>query len=435
MIIKSFKTVLLLMLMGCAGILPAQEKLTLDLEGARQLAIQYNKSLKNSGMAVDKAQYAIKEAISAGLPQVSSTINYTNALGAVISIKFNENAPATEIPIKPTSNFNLQVGQLLFNGSYFVGIELARAAKGLMEKSYEKTEQEILAQVTNSYYLVQVTKELLELMSQNVSNLKEVYRKTEAMVKVGIIEQTDLDQLSVQLSALQNGVSASERQYELARNMLRMVMGLKVDADFELTENLDQILSEVSGAESRFSAFAPGQNLDFQLMQFQERMSEKQLKMRYANYLPTLSGYYSRTEKILKPDFDMSPKNMLGLNLSIPIFSGGTRKWQVSQAKLDLETARNTRNLLAEQLEIQEKQLQFNLKNARATYLNQMKNLDVSKKVYDNLKLKFEHGMISGLEIVTADNNYVRSESDYISSVYQMLQAIVELDKLYGKIK
>ncbi len=386
-------------------------------------------------MAVDKAQYAIKEAISAGLPQVSSTINYTNALGAVISIKFNENAPATEIPIKPTSNFNLQVGQLLFNGSYFVGIELARAAKGLMEKSYEKTEQEILAQVTNSYYLVQVTKELLELMSQNVSNLKEVYRKTEAMVKVGIIEQTDLDQLSVQLSALQNGVSASERQYELARNMLRMVMGLKVDADFEQTENLDQILSEVSGAESRFSAFAPGQNLDFQLMQFQERMSEKQLKMRYANYLPTLSGYYSRTEKILKPDFDMSPKNMLGLNLSIPIFSGGTRKWQVSQAKLDLETARNTRNLLAEQLEIQEKQLQFNLKNARATYLNQMKNLDVSKKVYDNLKLKFEHGMISGLEIVTADNNYVRSESDYISSVYQMLQAIVELDKLYGKIK
>lgn len=61
--------------------LPAREVMRLDLEGAKKQAILYNKTLKNAGMAVDKSVYQLKEAISAGLPQVSSTLDYTNALG------------------------------------------------------------------------------------------------------------------------------------------------------------------------------------------------------------------------------------------------------------------------------------------------------------------------------------------------------------------
>ncbi len=426
---------LMMALVMLAWLSPSQDILIIDLDAAKTQAVQYNKTLKNSGMAIDKAHLAVKEAVSAGLPQVSSSVDYNNALGAVISIRFQEGMEPTEIPIKPTSNLGIQVGQLLFNGSYFVGIELAKAARSMTEKSYEKTEQDILVQVTNSYYLALVTRELLSLTKKNVDNLKEVHRKTDAMVRVGILEQTDLDQLSVQLSALENGVSASERQYELACNMLRMLMGMTAGTEFELAGSLNEVLSAGNLQPGMYSAFRPEQNIDFQLLSSQELLSEKQVRMQYAAFLPTLMGFYSRTQKILKPDFDMSPKNMVGLNLDIPIFSGGSRKHKVSQAKLDLETARNTRNLVAEQLEIQEKQMQFNLKNARENYLNQVKNLDVSRRVYDNLKLKFEHGMISGLDLVTADNNYVKSESDYISSIYQVLQAMVELDKLYGKIK
>lgn len=176
-------------------------------------------------------------------------------------------------------------------------------------------------------------------------------------------------------------------------------------------------------------------NPDFRLMTLQEKMTQKQIKMEYAAFLPTLTSFYSRTEKILKPDFDMSPKNMIGLNLSIPIFSGGQRMARVRQARVDLETMHNTRALLADQLSVQERQLQFNLKNAGETYLNQVKNLEVARRVYHSLQLKFEQGLISGLELVTADNNYVRAETDYLSSVYQLLQARVDLDTLYGNLK
>ena len=163
--------------------------------------------MKNAGYAIDKSEFQIKEAISSGLPQVSSTLDYSNALGAKLSIRFTENAPPTEIPIKPTSNFNFQVGQLLFNGPYFVGIELAKLGKTLMEKSYEKSEQDILSQVTSGYNLVLMSGELVGLLNKNLVNLKEVYTKTSAMVKVGMMEQTDLDQLGVQIASLENSVS------------------------------------------------------------------------------------------------------------------------------------------------------------------------------------------------------------------------------------
>jgi outer membrane protein TolC len=411
----------------------AQENLVFDLEGAKQQAIQYNKTLKNSAMAIDKAQYQLKEAIAAGLPQVSSALDYSNAMGAKLSIRFMEDAPPTEIPIKPTSNFNLQVGQLLFSGPYFVGIELAKLGQNLTEASYEKSEQEILSQVMSGYHLVLMSGELLELLNKNVANLREVYRKTEAVVRVGMMERTDLDQLEVQIAALESSVHSTERQLEMARNMMRLLLGLEPGQAFDLKGNLNQALTALNGTAP--GEFSVDMNPDFRLMTLQEKMTQKQIKMEYAAFLPTLTSFYSRTEKILKPDFDMSPKNMIGLNLSIPIFSGGQRMARVRQARVDLETMHNTRALLADQLSVQERQLQFNLKNAGETYLNQVKNLEVARRVYHSLQLKFEQGLISGLELVTADNNYVRAETDYLSSVYQLLQARVDLDTLYGNLK
>ncbi|HNQ36673.1 MAG TPA: TolC family protein [Prolixibacteraceae bacterium] len=411
----------------------AQENLVFDLEGAKQQAIQYNKTLKNSAMAIDKAQYQLKEAIAAGLPQVSSALDYSNAMGAKLSIRFMEDAPPTEIPIKPTSNFNLQVGQLLFSGPYFVGIELAKLGQTLTEASYEKSEQEILSQVMSGYHLVLMSGELLELLNKNVANLREVYRKTEAVVRVGMMERTDLDQLEVQIAALESSVHSTERQLEMARNMMRLLLGLEPGQAFDLKGNLNQALTALNGTAP--GEFSVDMNPDFRLMTLQEKMTQKQIKMEYAAFLPTLTSFYSRTEKILKPDFDMSPKNMIGLNLSIPIFSGGQRMARVRQARVDLETMHNTRALLADQLSVQERQLQFNLKNAGETYLNQVKNLEVARRVYHSLQLKFEQGLISGLELVTADNNYVRAETDYLSSVYQLLQARVDLDTLYGNLK
>jgi outer membrane protein TolC len=425
---------MLTFLMMTAGMLHAQQKITLDLAGARKTALEYNKTVANSGLAVDKANMAVREAIANGLPQLNAAVDYSNALGAKISIRFNEAMPASEIDIKPQSNFNLSLTQLIFSGNYIVGVQTARLYQTMAGMNQEKTSLEIVAQVTDAYHLVLISEELLKLLTQNLDNLDKLYTKTVALGTFGIIEQTDVDQLLVQVNTLKNAVNSSQRQLELATNMLRLILGVSVDTELELTESLDDLVRMSEGSSPVTEKFSIDDQIDFRMISQQEMVSRKMIDMRRANALPTISGFYQYTYKLLKPDFDMTPANIVGLQMNIPIFSSGVRSAQVKQARIDLETARNNKSLLSEQIQVQEKQLRYNYNSALETYLNQKSNVEVSRRVYSSLKVKYEQGVISGLDLITADNNYVRAETDYITAMLQLLQSKVQLKKLYGKL-
>lgn len=428
------KLLILFLLPGIWGQLAAQERLTLSLKEARQTALEYNKTMTNADLARDKATFAVREAIANGLPQVNATADYSNALGAKMSIRFSEDMPASEIEIKPQSSFNLNVNQLIFNGNYLVGIQIAKLYDRLADMSYEKSALDITTQVTDGYHLVLVSEELLGLLNQNLTNLEALHDKTSALVTFGIIEQTDLDQLTVQVNTLKNAVRSSERQLELATNMLRLQLGVSVDTEIELTETVEQMIAYAESETLPDLSFKPENQIDFRMLSQQELVSRKMINMEKAGALPTLAGFYSYTYKILKPDFDVAPANIVGLQLNIPIFAGGLRSSKIKQARIDLETTRNNMELLSDQLKIQEKQLRFNYSNALETYNNQKENVEVSRRVYSSLKLKYEQGVISGLDLITADNNYVKAETDYISAMLQVLQSSVQLQKLYGNL-
>lgn len=428
------KLLTLLILLCSAGMIHAQQTLTLDLDGARKQAMEYNKIILNSNLARDKAELALRETIANGLPQLNAAVDYSNALGAKMSIRFAENMPASEIEIKPQSNFNLSATQLIFSGNYIVGIQTARLYRDMANMSIEKTEMEVLAQVTESYQLVLLSDELLKLLRQNLINLQDLYTKTAALESVGIIEKNDLDQLFVQVNTMQNAVKSSERQMEMATNLLRLQLGVSAETELELISPISQMLDNALAASAMGSSFRIEDHIDFRLMNQQEIVSRKMIDMQRANALPTLSGYYRYTYKLLKPDFDMTPANMVGLQMNIPLFSSGVRNAQVKQSRIDLETTQNNKSLLSDQLRIQEKQLLYNYNSNLETYINQKTNVEVSRRVYSSLKLKYEQGLISGLDLITADNNYLRSETDYISAIMQLLQARVQLQKLYGQL-
>ncbi len=431
-----FRHLVILIVVMIQGIpLHAQTKLMLDLEAARKYALEHNKAMTNSNFAIEKSELALREAIANGLPQVNASVDYSNALGAKISIRFNENMPASEIDIKPQSNFYLNVNQLIFSGNYFVGIQTAKLYNQLSTLGKQKTEIEVIAQVSDAYYLVLISRRLNQLLEQNLGNLKNLYDKTSVLEHVGIIEKTDLDQLWVQVNNLHNAVKSSERQVELSTNLLRLQLGATVDTDIELTENMDNLLAASGAEDANSMSFIANQNIDFKMMQQQELIGEKMINMKRASALPVISAFYRYTHKLIEPNFDMTPANMVGLQMNIPIFSSGVRHYQTKQAMADLKTTRNNITLLSDQLSIQEKQLRFNLNNALDTYNNQKSNVEVSRRVYESLKLKYEQGLISGLDLVNADNNYVRAETDYISAILQVLKSKLEIDKLYGNIR
>ena len=156
--------------------------------------------------------------------------------------------------------------------------------------------------------------------------------------------------------------------------------------------------------------------------------------MQKSSYLPTLAAYYSYTEKIKKPLFDISPKNVLGVTMNIPILSGGQRFAQLKQAKIEYDISENSKALLSQQLTIQERQLRYNYQNLYEQYLNQKTNKEVAREVLDKMNLKYQQGVISTLELTSANTDYLNAETNFTNVLMLLLNAELTLRKTNNKL-
>jgi outer membrane protein len=411
-----------------------QEKLSLSLEQAKAYALEYNKQIKNASLAVELAQKKINESISAFLPQADLNMDYSNYLGAEMEFSFSEDLPPQTIPFNPTSNLYFRVSQMIFSGNFIVGLQMVKIYKEMTGTNYLKTEQSIKELVTKSYHTALVSELSIQIINENLVNTRQIYENTKAMVSVGMAEKLDLDQFEVQMSTLENARKSAERQVELSYNLLRFQLGVDAATPLELTDSLDYFLENFDFSGILVRTFNMQNNLDYQVMLSQERLSIKQVDMQKMNYLPSLTSYYQYTNKILKPEFDLSPKNVIGLNLSVPILSSGMRNSQLNQARIQYETTQNNKSLLEDQLTLQEKQMRYNMANAIDQYNNRKNNVDVSLRIYQNYQFKYEQGVASSLDLTISNNNYLQSESDYLMSIITLLDAQLALQKLMNTL-
>jgi len=411
-----------------------QERLSLSLEEANNYALEYNKQVKNASLAVEQARKKINESISAFLPQADLLMDYSNYMGAEMQFSFGEGVPPQTIPFNPTSSLYFRISQMVFSGNFIVGLQMVRIYKEITGTNYLKTRQNIIEMVTRSYHNALVSELSIKIINNNLYNTRQIYENTKAMVSVGMAEKLDLDQFLVQQSSLENALKSAERQKELSYNLLRFQLGVPADTPLELTDSLDYFLDNFDFPGILDQSFHLDNNLDYQVILSQERLSEKQVNLQKMNYLPTLTSFYQYTNKILKPEFDLSPKNVIGLNLNIPILSSGMRNAQLNQARIQLETTMNNKSLLEEQLKLQERQLRFNLANAIDQYVNRKNNVDVALRIYQNYQFKYQQGVSSSLDLTISNNNYLQAESEYLLSIITLLDARLALEKLMNTL-
>lgn len=458
----------------------AEGKMVLDLTGAIDYAIAYNKNLENARMEVDKSAASVWESISAGLPQVDGTLDYmtyfnyemefgfsmggaegitpdmiNGALAATEAVfpdfvtgggynnylasnffeaQLQDQLPPSTILLSDQSTAKLQVSQLIFSGQYIVGVQMAKLAKILSEQNYQFNEQAIKEGVINSYYTVLITEESLKILRQNVDNLRETLAQTETMFTAGMAEQTDVDQIRITVNQLENSARALERNLELSYNMFRFQLGLEPGVEITLTDSLEALFISSNPESALTAPFVMEDNITYQLMKGQEEINGKMLAMEKWNYAPTLAGFYNYNAKIRTSGFDMNPNHLAGLSMAVPIFSSGMRKARVDQARINHEQSINDLELMEDQLNLQEKQLRYNLVSAIENYELQKENVEVAQRVYDSYRRKFEQGMATSLDLTNANGNYLEAESNYMTSIMEVMNAKLALDKLMNKL-
>lgn len=405
----------------------AQEKLSLSLEDARQHAVQYNRTLKNAGLSVQEAQSALWESISKGLPQIEVTGSYQNYLGASADLQ------GMKIDFGHAGSMQAQVNQLLFSGSYLVGIQLSKIGRQIAETTKRKSEQDIIQQVTLSYNSILVSEKTIQLLKQNKDNMLEIHKKTQATVNAGAATQTDADQIEVQVSTIDNMIKSNERQTELAYNMLRIQLGVDANTGIALKDSLGSLMDADKNMGLLAEKFDISKNPNLQLTEKQVELSQKQVKLQKAAWLPTISGYYSYTYKYIKPTLDLSPSSVVGLQASWPLFTSGGTYSKIKQSKFQLQQNENNLAALKDQLYVQEKQARFNLSNAIEKLATQTRSLDVSRRVFADISRKHEHGLASSLDVTTASNNLLQIQTNYVTALYEVLNAKTELEQLLSK--
>jgi outer membrane protein len=437
---KKLQTILLLIFTG--GMIFGQTgggELNLTLKDAQDYAVRNNKMVKGARYDVDASKVAIWSSISNVLPQINSSGSFDDNLKLMTTLLPGEffGKPGTMVPVTFGSQFSttatVQASILLFNAPVLIGIETTKLANELSKQSLEKSEQDIRESVSSTYYLILVSEKSLDIVDQNIQNLNETLKSTKAMLAAGMAEQTDVDQMMSNVTLVENSKSTLERANEVNYNLLRYQLGVKIDTKIVLKETLDDLVKTVNVDELLSQQFNYNNNVNYRLLEGQERIFYLQLKTAKSLVLPSLAGFYNYG--VIGMGDKMStqqwfPNSMAGVQVSVPIFASGQRYTNIKMAQINLEKARTTKDMITDQLLLQERQLRYNLVNANLQYTTQKDNVDVSKRVYASMENKYKQGMASSLELTQANQQYLQSENNYISALMNLLQTKLALDKL-----
>jgi outer membrane protein TolC len=378
-----------------------------------------------------------------GLPQISSSAGITDNLKQMVFLipDFFGGHPENKIPITMGSQYNASVGlqasMLLFNAPYYIGIETAKLAGKIAETNVKNTELDIREAVTSAYYLILISQESLMILDSNLVNLQETLKSTRAMYSAGMAEATDVDQMASNVTMVENSRSSLERTIELNYNLLRFQLGVESDTRIILKETLEDLTKQINVETLLSQEFSYIDNLNYKLIDGQEQLSILNLKTQKAQVLPSLAGVFTTTKTGMgdkMSEMNWYNSSLVGLQVSVPIIASGQRYINIKRAQIDLEKARNTKDMISDQLKLEEKQLRYNLVNANLQYKSQKDNVEVSKRVYTSMENKFRQGMASSLELTQANSIYLQAENNYVSALMNLLQTKLAFDRLLNNM-
>jgi outer membrane protein TolC len=413
----------------------AQDSLRLSLQDARRIALENNTNIRNSTLDMEIASKKIWEVTAMGLPHVDSKASY-QYLPSVPSLPpgtMGPGTPAIALGVANNITFDVTASQLIFNGSFLVGLKASKTLYQQSNESKEKVIQDVNESVINTYFLILVGEESIKNLQLNLENVQKTAYEIKEMNKQGFVEKTDVDQLELTANNLMNAMNQVKGNLDVANRLLKIILGLDANAKIKLTDPLDAKYSLPEKVESLIHEnFNIEKNIDYKLINTAYDLSKLDYQNTIMAYLPIVTGFYQHTDKTNKPAFDFSVKDVLGINLSLPIFSSGQRMAQVAQKKLIIAKMDNSKKLVYNNLLMQADQYQTDLKIKYEKYVIQRKSLELSDEIYKRTLEKYTNGVSTSTDLTTTQNQYLTSLTNYYQSIYDLATAKTKLEKLFN---
>jgi len=433
---------------------PRDSVLNYSLQDCINYAYEHQDSVMNAKLDVKSAEYKVKETIGSGLPQVNGVASFQDYLKvpATVGPDFSKyaqtgtidpNAPLVKFPfgaVKYNNSYSLQASQLLFSGTYIVGLQAVKTFKELSQRSLVRTKIETNVAVTKAYYQVLVSNEQIKLLDANIGQLKQQLDQTTQQNKQGFVEKIDVDRLSVQYNNLVTNRENTVRSLALNYQMLKFQMGMSIDQQLNLTDKLENIDLNEQVVQNAIDTSFYHNRIEYNLLETSIKLNQLDAKSKKAEFLPTFtaSGGYGGVfqENNFRYLYDHFYTNsFVGVNLNIPIFSGGQRHNQLKQLEINVQKAQNNLYDAKNALRLQANSANVTYINGMQSLNNQKKSRELAQEVLHVAQVKYQQGVGSSLEVTQAETDFESADNQYIQALYNVLISKVDLDKAYGRIK
>ena len=436
--------VILTLIFGIALINSTAIAQNFTIEEAKAYALENNFSVAEAENAIKIAQYKITETRGMGLPQIEFNGNFNHFINLPVSVLdakfFNPAAPDGEIisfeaGTKYTSSGTLQASQLIFNGSYIVGLQTASLFATFQKNLSDQSTEDVIFNVIQAYQLSSVAQSNLAFMDSLVLSTEKMIDQQQNFLDLGLMQQEDMDQLNYSLLNAKSVQTTAQIQAENSKSMLKLAMGYPMKEPISLTNTIEELLNKETLSKGDIHS-----NLTYSLLEKQVQLSGLNLKNNKFANLPSLNAFFQQSYNAYRNDFDFFqdkkwyPQTVWGLQLNIPIFSGLSRYARTAQAKVELLNSENKLTQMEQNLQFQEIQSRNNLRGAQNKYDLQKQNVVLAASIYDKSITKEQIGKGSSILVTQKHNQLMMAQAQLVGSMVDLFQARLAIDKLYNNI-
>jgi len=441
---KRVLIILLLFSLGGVGNYMFAQGLTLS--SCIDSALINNNKLQKAKLDVDIYNYSKKEALSAGLPQISATgnlkyniDNMTMVLPGEIMGKPGETL-AVQSGTKYNSDANLSVSQLLYSGSYFVGVKAAKVACELSEQLVQKTEEDVIYNVSVTYYnLLQLNQQMKALQS-NLTMINKLLEISKLQYDNDIIKKVELDRITVTKTNLETNVDNLSAAIVQLNNVLKYHMGISTKEPFQI--NFNDTIDIPDNLLALDFNLNHSNRSDIQILNTQQKILALKLKGAKTAYQPSLSAYGQFSYQAMRNEFnffdgskDWYKMSFVGLKLNVPIFTGFNTRSKVQKAKIALRQSEINLNDVNNWVDVEFMNAKNKLANSLKSVKAQDKNRKLAMDVYSQTQLAYQEGTTSLISLLDAETALRQAKTGYNNEVLNFKIAELDLLKAKGDLK
>ncbi len=420
--------------------LQSQDSFTLDQ--AIEFGLINNSTSKNAANDVKIANAKKWETIATGLPQISSFIEYNNNIKQPISLvpaEFFGGNPGEFAELsfgtKQTIDGSVTLSQLLFDGSYSVGLASIKLYMDIAYKAKIKTDLEVKRAIISAYGNALASQERVKVLKRNLSNVQNNLDEIEKIYRNGLTELENVEQLRITYSTIKNSLDYSSKLNKTSLSLLKLVIGYDIDKEIVLSNSLQDLTLKSILEKKSIENFQMEKNIDYQMALNNSKSQRTLLTLEKSKALPTVrafikGGYDGNNDsfKFFNSDQNWYGYSIAGVSMSIPIFSSLRRSAKTQQAEIEFEKSKVD-------LSESEKKIIIELDNANSeyqfavnSYNNAAENVELAEKIERKNQIKFLEGLISGLELRQAQIQLYSIQNQLIQSMLEVINKKTNLE-------